>query len=206
MSLLWLAHWIVCVLCYWPMITYDTQLKSALNSSELLFLTGWHNSCETDDKFSLLNSPVWVDFYQGVFSRYKNCLPSLVTTVFAKHPILLIGDLQIISATKEWNINKWPSVTRDHFNLEPRFSVPLNQHSRTERPGKNWLQIRKISHSRLNCACLLFYFWSFSLLFRPIKIDPATELSRVTRLRRKEVRAWPSLKSEKVLYSDQIGI
>ena len=27
---------------------YDTQLKSALNSSELSFLTGWHNSCETD--------------------------------------------------------------------------------------------------------------------------------------------------------------
>ena len=111
MSLVWLAHWIVCVLCYWPMITYDTQLKSALNSSELLFLTGWHNSCETDDKFSLLNSPVWVDFYQGVFSRYKNCLPSPVTTVLAKHPILLIGNLQIIPATKKGNINKWPSAT-----------------------------------------------------------------------------------------------
>ena len=88
----------------------------------------------------------------------------------------------------------------------PQTLLSPNQHSRTERPGKYWLQIRKISHSRLNCACLLFYFWSFSLLFRPIKIDPATELSRVTRLRRKEVRAWPSLKSEKVLYSDQIGI
>ena len=27
---------------------YDTQLKSALNSSESSFLTGWDNSCEAD--------------------------------------------------------------------------------------------------------------------------------------------------------------
>ena len=27
---------------------YDTQLISTLNSSELSFLTGWDNSCETD--------------------------------------------------------------------------------------------------------------------------------------------------------------
>ena len=42
----------------------------------------------------------------------------------------------------------------DYFNLEPRFFVALDQHSRTERPWKVLIRKPKISFFRLNCACL----------------------------------------------------
>ena len=42
----------------------------------------------------------------------------------------------------------------DYFNLEPRFFVALDQHSRTERPWKVLIRNPKISFFQFNCACL----------------------------------------------------